>query len=128
MSIRGLNEVSLIGNLGQDPEFKDLGDGKRMAVINVATNERWTDKETGEQKEVTDWHRVPLFGRYVDIAEKFLMKGTQVFLRGKLRTRKYQDNDGTERFSTGIDLGGLDGKLQILNGGRRPEPENGGQG
>jgi single-strand DNA-binding protein len=99
---RGLNKVILIGNLGADPETRAMPSGTTVANLRVATSESWRDKQSGEQQERTEWHRVALFGRLGEIAAEYLRKGSQVYIEGSLRTRKWQDKQGTERYTTEI--------------------------
>jgi single stranded DNA-binding protein len=90
---RGVNKVIVVGNLGQDPETRYMPSGSAVTNLRVATNESWKDKQTGEQKDRTEWHRVAMFGRLAEIAAEYLRKGSQVYIEGKLRTRKWQDKD-----------------------------------
>jgi single-strand DNA-binding protein len=99
---RGVNKVILVGNLGADPETRAMPSGTTVANIRIATSESWKDKQTGEQQERTEWHRVALFGRLGEIAAEYLRKGSQVYIEGSIRTRKWQDKEGKERFSTEI--------------------------
>jgi single-strand DNA-binding protein len=99
---RGLNKVILIGNLGADPETRAMPSGTTVANLRVATSESWRDKQSGEQQERTEWHRVALFGRLGEIAAEYLRKGSQVYIEGSLRTRKWQDKQGAERYTTEI--------------------------
>src|SRR5256885_14261992 len=99
---RGINKVILIGNLGADPETRAMPSGTTVANLRVATSESWRDKQTGEQQERTEWHRVALFGRLAEIAGEYLRKGSQVYIEGSLRTRKWQDKQGNDRYSTEI--------------------------
>ena len=99
---RGVNKVILIGNLGADPETRYMPSGSAVTNVRVATTESWSDKQTGEQQERTEWHRVAFFGRLAEIAAEYLRKGSQVYVEGKLRTRKWQDNQGNDRYSTEI--------------------------
>ena len=99
---RGLNKVILIGNLGADPETRAMPSGMTVANLRVATSESWRDKQSGEQQERTEWHRVALFGRLGEVAAEYLRKGSQVYLEGQLRTRKWQDKQGTDRYTTEI--------------------------
>ena len=99
---RGLNKVILIGNLGADPETRAMPSGTTVANLRVATSESWRDKQSGEQQERTEWHRVALFGRLGEVAAEYLRKGSQVYIEGALRTRKWQDKQGTERYTTEI--------------------------
>jgi single-strand DNA-binding protein len=99
---RGLNKVILIGNLGADPETRAMPSGTTVANLRVATSESWRDKQSGEQQERTEWHRVALFGRLGEVAAEYLRKGSQVYIEGSLRTRKWQDKQGQERYTTEI--------------------------
>lgn len=99
---RGINKVILIGHLGQDPELRALPSGMSIANLSIATTESWTDKQSGEKKEQTEWHRVTLFGRTAEVAGEYLKKGAQVYIEGKLRTRKWQDKEGKDRWTTDI--------------------------
>jgi single-strand DNA-binding protein len=110
---RGVNKVILIGNLGQDPETKSLPSGSAVTNIRVATTEGWKDKQTGEKKEHTEWHSVVFFDRLAEIAGQYLKKGSQVYIEGTLRTRKWQDKSGNDRYTTevrGSDMQMLGGK------------------
>jgi single-strand DNA-binding protein len=109
---RGINKVILIGNLGADPETRAMPSGTTVANLRVATSESWRDKQTGEQQERTEWHRVALFGRLAEVAGEYLRKGSQVYIEGSLRTRKWQDKQGNERYSTEI----IGSDLQMLGG------------
>jgi single-strand DNA-binding protein len=99
---RGVNKVILIGNLGQDPEVKYMPSGSAVTNLRIATSESFKDKETGEQQERTEWHSVAMFGRLAEIAGEYLRKGSQVYIEGRLRTRKWQDKQGQDRYSTEI--------------------------
>jgi single-strand DNA-binding protein len=99
---RGINKVILVGNLGQDPEIRYTGSGDAVANITVATSEAWKDKTTGEQIEKTEWHRVVAFRRLGEIMGEYLKKGSKVYIEGKLQTRKWQDKDGNDRYTTEI--------------------------
>ena len=109
---RGVNKVILIGNLGADPETRAMPSGTTVANLRIATSESWRDKQTGEQQERTEWHRVAFFGRLAEIAGEYLRKGSQVYIEGSLRTRKWQDKQGNKRFSTEI----VGNELQMLGG------------
>ncbi|TLZ34891.1 MAG: single-stranded DNA-binding protein [Gammaproteobacteria bacterium] len=109
---RGINKVIIIGNLGADPETRAMPSGTTVANLRVATSESWRDKQSGEQQERTEWHRVALFGRLAEIAGEYLRKGSQVYIEGSLRTRKWQDKQGNERYSTEI----IGNDLQMLGG------------
>src|SRR5271170_3137427 len=109
---RGVNKVILIGNLGADPETRAMPSGTTVANLRIATSESWRDKQSGEQQERTEWHRVALFGRLAEIAAEYLKKGSQVYIEGSLRTRKWQDKQGNDRYSTEI----IGNELQMLGG------------
>jgi single-strand DNA-binding protein len=109
---RGVNKVILIGNLGADPETRAMPSGTTVANLRVATSESWRDKQSGEQQERTEWHRVAFFGRLAEVAGEYLRKGSQVYIEGSLRTRKWQDKQGNERYSTEI----IGSDLQMLGG------------
>ena len=112
-----LNQVQLIGNLCADPEIKSFSNGGRIAMLRVATNEAWKDKTTGERKERAEFHSVVINGDgLVGVAERFLRKGSKVFVQGQLRTRKWQDQSGNDRYSTEIVLSGFGGILTMLDG------------
>jgi single-strand DNA-binding protein len=102
MAKRGVNKVLIIGNVGKDPESATMRNGKLACNISVATSETWKDKQTGEQKEITEWHRVVFFDKLAEIAAEYLKKGSKVYIDGKLRTRKWQDNNGQDRYTTEI--------------------------
>lgn len=110
-----LNEVTLIGNLGRDPEVRSMQNGDKVANLSVATSERWKDKTTGEPQERTEWHRVCVFGSLAGICEQYLSKGSKVYLKGKLQTRKWQDQQGQDRYTTEVVLSGFQGKLIMLD-------------
>jgi single-strand DNA-binding protein len=97
-----VNKVIILGNLGRDPDVRYTNDGNAICNIAVATTEKWTDKTSGEKKEVTEWHRIVLYRKLAEIAEKYLSKGSQVYIEGKLQTRKWTDKDGVERYTTEI--------------------------
>ncbi|HZO20951.1 MAG TPA: single-stranded DNA-binding protein [Steroidobacteraceae bacterium] len=109
---RGVNKVILVGNLGADPETRAMPSGMTVANLRIATSESWRDKQSGEQQERTEWHRVALFGRLGEVAAEYLKKGSQVYIEGSLRTRKWQDKQGNERFSTEI----VASDMQMLGG------------
>ena len=100
--MRGVNKVIIIGNLGADPEARQFNNGGSVTNISVATSEQWTDKQSGEKREATEWHRVSLFNRLGEIAAQYLRKGSKVYIEGSLRTRKYQAPDGSDRYATEI--------------------------
>ncbi len=109
---RGVNKVIVVGNLGNDPETRYMPSGSAVTNLSVATNESWKDKQTGEQKERTEWHKVAMFGRLAEIAAEYLRKGSQVYIEGKLRTRKWQDQQGNDRYTTEI----VADEMQMLGG------------
>ena len=112
-----VNKVILIGNLGADPEIRRTNDGRPIANLRVATSESWKDKATGERKERTEWHRVVIFNEQLcKIAEQYLRKGSKVYLEGQLQTRKWQDKDGQDRYSTEVVLQGFNSVLTMLDG------------
>ena len=112
-----VNKVILVGNLGRDPEFTSTQDGRKFARLSVATAERWKDKQTGERRENTEWHRVVIFNEnLVGVAERFLRKGSKVYLEGQLQTRKWQDRDGQDRYTTEIVLSRFRGDVVMLDG------------
>ncbi|MDA8621922.1 single-stranded DNA-binding protein [Psychrosphaera sp.] len=113
MMARGINKVILIGTLGNDPDVKKLTNGNSVANISLATNEAWKDKTTGEQKTKTEWHRVVIFGKLAEIAEQYLVKGGQVYIEGKLQTKKWTDQNGQEKYSTDV-IVDMTGQLQML--------------
>jgi single-strand DNA-binding protein len=109
---RGVNKVIIVGNLGGDPETRYMPSGAAVTNMTVATNESWKDKQTGEQKERTEWHKVAMFNRLAEIAAEYLRKGSQVYIEGKLRTRKWQDQSGQDRWTTEI----IADEMQMLGG------------
>ena len=112
-----LNKVLLIGRLGNDPEIKQMQNGKSVARLSVATSESWKDKNTGEKKEKTEWHRVVIFNEgLVSVVQKYLKKGAQVYIEGQLNTNKYTDSSGQEKYSTQIVLQGYSSSLTMLDG------------
>lgn len=118
---RGVNKVILVGTLGADPETRYTANGNAICSIRIATNESWTDKATGQKQERTEWHRVKFFGRLAEIAGEYLKKGRQVYVEGSLRTDKYTDKDGIERYTTDI----IANEMQMLGG---PGDRSGGGG
>ena len=112
-----VNKVILIGNLGQDPEVKSFQNGGRIANLRIATSENWKDKNTGERKERTEWHTVVLQSEgLVGVAERYLRKGSKVYIEGQLRTRKWQDQNGNDRYTTEVSVGGIGGVMTMLDG------------
>ena len=114
-----VNKVILVGNLGRDPETRYLPDGGAITNISIATTDSWKDKATGEKKEQTEWHRVAFFGKLAEIAGEYLKKGSQIYVEGRIRTRKWQDKEGQDRYTTEI----IADRMQMLGGKR-----NGGVG
>lgn len=117
MTVRGINKVIIVGNLGQDPEIRYMPNGGAVANLSLATSESWRDKQTGEMRENTEWHRVVVFGKLAEIAGEYLRKGAQLYVEGQLRTRSWQDDSGLTRYVTEIVVG-QNGTMQML-GGRR---------
>jgi single-strand DNA-binding protein len=115
-----VNKVIVVGNLGRDPETRYTADGAAITTISVATTDRWKDKATGEQKEATEWHRIVFFGRLAEVAGEYLKQGRPVYVEGKLKTRKWQDKEGVDRYTTEI----VAENLQMLSSGMREERED----
>lgn len=115
MASRGVNKVILVGNLGQDPEVRYMPNGGAVANITLATSESWRDKQTGETKEKTEWHRVVLFGKLAEVAGEYLRKGSQVYIEGALQTRKWTDQAGVEKYTTEVVVN-VGGTMQMLGG------------
>ncbi|WP_352259295.1 single-stranded DNA-binding protein [Psychrobacter sp. TB55-MNA-CIBAN-0194] len=120
--MRGVNKVIIIGNLGADPEARQFSNGGGVTNISVATSEQWTDKQSGEKREATEWHRIALFNRLGEIAAQYLRKGSKVYIEGSLRTRKYQDPNGQDRYITEIRAE----QMQMLDGATGGGQDNGG--
>lgn len=119
---RGVNRAIILGTLGQDPEIRHTQNGTAIANLSVATNESWKDKQTGEKQERTEWHRVSIFGKLAEICGEYLRKGSQVYLEGRIQTRKWQDKDGNDRYTTEI----VANEMQMLGGkpqGEKPQRE-----
>ncbi len=124
-----VNKVILIGNLGADPEVKSFQNGGKICNLRIATSENWKDKNTGEKKERTEWHTVVLNSDgLVGVAERYLKKGSKVYIEGQLRTRKWQDASGNDRYSTEISVGGMQGVLTMLDGAPGGGQSGGGGG
>ncbi len=124
-----VNKVILVGNLGKDPEVRRLNSGEPVVNLSVATSENWRDKQSGERKEKTEWHRVVIFNENLaKVAEQYLKKGAKVYLEGQLQTRKYQDKDGNDRYSTEVVLQGFNSQLTMLDsrGGGAEAGDDGG--
>jgi single-strand DNA-binding protein len=120
----GVNKVTILGNLGKDPEVRFMPNGGAVANITVATSDTWKDKQTGEQKEKTEWHRVVMFGKLAEIAGEYLKKGSKVYLEGSLQTRKWTNQQGQDQYTTEIVLQGFNGVMQMLDG--KPSGQQGG--
>jgi single-strand DNA-binding protein len=126
----GINKVILVGNLGQDPEIRYTADGRPIANFSIATSESWKDKNSGEKREKTEWHRVVVFGKLAEICGEYLSKGRQVYIEGKLQTRKWQGQDGQDRYTTEVVVDSFNGVMQMLGtregGGGGSKPAAGG--
>lgn len=122
MASRGVNRVTILGNLGNDPELKYTASGSAIANLTMATSEEWNDKTTGEKREAVEWHRVVLFGKLAEVASEYLRKGSQVYIEGQLRTRKWTDNAGVEKYTTEIVVG-MNGVMQMLGGKQESKPQ-----
>ena len=127
--MRGVNRTITVGTLGADPEVKQFANGGSVTTISVATSEQWNDKQTGEKREQTEWHRISLYQKLGEIAAQYLRKGSQVYIEGSLRTRKYQDQNGQDRYVTEIRadqmqmLGGKGDNAQQQNNHQQPQPQ-----
>ncbi|NVJ51914.1 MAG: single-stranded DNA-binding protein [Gammaproteobacteria bacterium] len=115
MASRGINKVILVGNLGNDPEIRYTANGGAIANLSIATSEQWKDRNSGEMREKTEWHRVVIFGKLAEIAGEYLRKGSQVYLEGKLQTRKWQDQQGQDKYTTEVVID-INGVMQMLGG------------
>ena len=124
MSSRGVNKVILVGNIGQDPEIRYMPNGSAVANVSLATSESWKDKNTGQQQEKTEWHRVVLFQKLAEIVGEYCRKGSQIYIEGKLQTRKWTDQQGQEKYTTEIVVDGFDGKLHLLGGGNNQSQQS----
>ena len=123
--VGSVNKVILLGNLGRDPEIRSMQSGSKMATFSIATSKRWKDKNTQEQKEKTSWHNIVVFGDgLVDIVEKYVKKGSQLYVEGELQTRKWQDQDGNDRYSTEVILQGFNSNLTLLDSRGNQNIEN----
>lgn len=116
MASRGVNKVIILGNLGQDPEVKFMPSGDAVANFSLATSESWKDKQTGEHKEKSEWHRVVIFGKLAEIAGEYLKKGSKIYIEGQLQTRKWQNQQGQDQYTTEIVVQGFNGVMQMLDG------------
>ncbi len=114
MASRGVNKAILLGNLGNDPEVRYTASGSAVANVSLATTEQWKDRESGEQQEKTEWHRIVFFGRLAEIVGEYLHKGSQIYVEGRLQTRKWQDREGNDKYTTEI----VANEMQMLGGGR----------
>ena len=124
-----VNKVILVGNLGKDPEIRTGQDGSKIVNFSLATSENWTDKASGERREKTEWHRVVVFNdRIADVVERYLKKGSKVYVEGALQTRKWTDQSGVEKYSTEVVIGRFKGELTMLDGARGAEGAMGGEG
>ena len=117
--MNGVNKAIILGTLGQDPDMRNTASGSVVANLSVATNETWKDRQTGEKQERTEWHRVSMFGKLAEIAGQYLSKGSQVYLEGRIQTRKWQDKDGNDRYTTEI----VANEMQML-GGKKEQPKD----
>lgn len=122
MASRGVNKCIILGNLGNDPEVKYTNSGSAIANLTVATSESWNDKATGEKREAVEWHRVVLFGKLAEVAGEYLRKGSQVYIEGQLRTRKWTDNAGVEKYTTEVVVN-VGGTMQMLGGKQEAKPQ-----
>jgi len=121
----GINKVIIVGHLGNDPEMRSMPNGEAVANISVATSEAWTDKNTGERREVTEWHRIVFYRKLAEICGQYLKKGAQVYIEGRLRTRKWQDQNGQDRYTTEIQgdvMQMLGTRPQSVDGANNPRP------
>jgi len=118
----GVNKVIILGNLGKDPEVRFMPNGGAVANMTIATSESWKDKQTGEQKEKTEWHRVVMFGKLAEIAGEYLKKGSKVYIEGALQTRKWQNQEGQDVYTTEVVVQGFGGTMQMLDGKPQGQP------
>lgn len=116
-----LNKATLLGNVGKDPDVRSMQNGNKVANFTLATSERWKDKATGEKREATEWHNIAVFGPLTGVVEQFVRKGSKVLVEGQIKTRKWKDQGGNDRYTTEVVLNGLDAKLILLDG----KPEGG---
>ena len=127
MASRGVNKVILVGRIGQDPEIRYMPSGGAVANLTIATSESWRDKQTGEVKEQTEWHRVVVFGKLAEIVGEYVKKGSQIYVEGKLQTRKWTDSNGVEKWTTEVVLNGPNAVMQMLGGksegGQQGQPQ-----
>jgi len=118
----GINKVILVGNLGRKPEIRHASNGNTIASLALATSESWTDKNTGQKQEKTEWHNISVFGKLAETCEQYLDKGSKLYVEGKLQTRKWQDQNGQDRYTTEVVISGFNGTLQMLD--RRSDSPN----
>lgn len=121
MASRGINKVILVGNLGQDPEVRYTANGAAVTNASLATSESWKDKNTGQQQDKTEWHQVVIFGKLAEVAGDYLKKGSQVYFEGKLVTRKWQDKQGQDRYTTEVHIDPFNGVMQMLGGAQQAQ-------
>jgi single-strand DNA-binding protein len=121
----GVNKVIILGNLGKDPEVRFMPNGGAVANLTVATSDSWKDKQTGEQKEKTEWHRVAMFGKLAEIAGQYLKKGSKVYIEGSLQTRKWQNQQGQDQYTTEVVVQGFNGVMQMLDSKPQPAQQGG---
>ena len=123
-----VNKVIWVGNLGRDPEIRRMPSGDAVANLSLATSQTWNDRQTGEKRERTEWHRVVIFGKVAEVAERYLRKGSKVYIEGELQTRKWQDQSGQDRYSTEVAVRGFGGTMVMLDsrGGGAPRIDDGG--
>lgn len=121
--MRGVNKVIIIGTMGKDPEVRYTQNGNAIANLSVATSEQWTDKQSNQKQDRTEWHRVVIYGKLAEIAGQYLKKGSQVYLEGKLQTRKWQNKEGIDQYTTEIIIDGH-GAMQMLGGGSQQHSRN----
>ncbi|MCG8910980.1 single-stranded DNA-binding protein [Pseudomonas sp. DP-17] len=119
---RGVNKVILVGNIGADPEIRYMPNGNAVANVTLATSESWKDKQTGQQQERTEWHRVVFFGRLAEVVAEYVKKGSQIYVEGSMRTRKWQAQDGQDRYTTEVVVD-INGEMQLLGGNRNRQDD-----
>lgn len=122
-----LNQAQLIGNLGRDPEVRTMNNGDKVCNFSIATTESWRDKSSGERKERTEWHNIVIFGPLAEVAEKYLQKGSKVYVQGKLATRKWQDKNGVDKYTTEVVLQGFSSVLEMLGDPQQNQRDGGGR-
>lgn len=124
----GINQVTILGYVGKDPEIRSMNSGDKVANFSIATSEKWKDKSSGEDKEKTDWHNIVVWGPLVNVIEKYVHKGSKIYVQGKLQTRKWQDQSGADRYSTEVVLQGFNARLELLDGKKSEGEARGGGG